>query len=254
MKFSDQGIIISQKKYSENSLIVKVFSQHHGLYRGFVKSAKSAKDRTIFQIGNLISFEYRARLEDNLGQFCCVDLVRSYCSKIMFDKLRLDCLKSLFSIIDSVFLEREKHELLFEKLHEFLQKLTDDAVQKNDFLADYIKLELKILKTLGYGIDLSSCAATNSTVDLVYVSPKSARAICFEAGKPYENKLLKLPNFLIEEVSCNDNHLLEGMKLSGYFLEKFIFEEKSPAERKQQFVHRENIAKTLFVSYTNSHL
>lgn len=248
MKFNDQGIIISQKKYSENSLIVKVFSQNHGIYRSFVKSVRSAKERTIFQIGNLISFEYRSRLEDNLGQFYGVDLVRSYCSRIMFDKLRLDCVRSLFSIIDSTFLERENHEELFNKLQEFLQKLAEDHVQKNEFLADYIKLELEILKTLGYGIDLSSCAATNSTVDLVYVSPKSARAVCFEAGKPYKNKLLKLPNFLIEEVECNDNHLLEGMKLSGYFLEKFIFEERSSSERKQQFSYRENISRTLIVA------
>ncbi|MBU6338567.1 MAG: DNA repair protein RecO [Rickettsiales bacterium] len=245
MKFSDQGIIISQKKYGENSAIVKVFSQNHGLYRAFVKSLKSSKDRTIFQIGNLISFEYRTRLEDNLGQFFASDLVKSYCSKIMFDKLKLDCVKSLFSIIDNIFLEREEHQELFEKLQNFLQKLTDDEVKKNEFLADYIKLELEILRTLGYGIDLSSCAATNSTIDLVYVSPKSARALSFTAGKPYENRLLKLPNFLLEESECNDNHLLEGFKLSGYFLEKFIFEERSVVEKKQQFAYRENIVNAL---------
>ena len=61
MKFNDEGIIISQKKYSENSLIVKVFSRHHGIYRGFVKSAKSSKDKVIFQIGNLISFELKIK-------------------------------------------------------------------------------------------------------------------------------------------------------------------------------------------------
>jgi DNA repair protein RecO (recombination protein O) len=245
MKFSDQGIIISQRKYGENSAIVKVFSQNHGLYRAFVKSIKSSKDRTIFQVGNLISFEYRTRLEDNLGQFFSSDLIKSYCSRIMFDKLKLDCVKSLFSIIDSLFLEREEHQELFKKLQNFLQKITDDEIKKNYFLADYIKLELEILKTLGYGVDLSSCAATNSTIDLVYVSPKSARAVCFEAGKPYEKRLLKLPNFLLEESECNDNHLVDGFKLSGYFLEKFLFEEKSAFDKKQQFSYRENIVKTL---------
>jgi DNA repair protein RecO (recombination protein O) len=239
MKFTDQGIIISQKKYSENSLIVKVFSEHHGIYRGFVKSVKSTKAKVIFQIGNLISFEFRARIEENLGSFVAVDLARSYCSKIMFDQLKLSCVNSLFSIINSCFLEREEQQNLFLKLQNFLQKITDDEIKKTEFLADYIKLELKILKTLGYGIDLSSCAVTNSKTDLIFVSPKSARAVSAEIGKPYQHKLLKLPNFLIEESECNENHLLEGLTLSGFFLEKFLFEDKNP-----QFQHRENIKKS----------
>jgi DNA repair protein RecO (recombination protein O) len=245
MKFNDEGIIISLKKYGENSLIVKVFSRHHGIYRGFVKSVKSSKDKTIFQIGNLVTFEHRSRIEENLGQFFGTDLSKSYCSKMMFDQLRLNCVRSIFTIIDSSFLERENHELLFEKLQQFLQKLADEDSQKTDFLADYVKLELKILKTLGYGIDLSSCAVTDSTINLAFVSPKSARAVTAEVGEPYKNKLLKLPNFLVEDVRCEESDLLEGMRLSGFFLEKFIFEEKSVAEKKQQFAYRENIAKTL---------
>jgi DNA repair protein RecO (recombination protein O) len=226
MKFNDEGIIISLKKYGENSLIVKVFSQHHGIYRGFVKSVRSSKDKVIYQVGNLISFEFRSRIEENLGSFCGVDLVRSYCSKIMFDRMKLDCANSLFSIIDSSFLERESHEILFEKLQNFLQKITQADESKN-FLADYIKLELKILETLGYGIDLSSCVVTNSTVDLAYVSPKSARAVCEDAGNAYKNKLLKLPAFLTkEDAEIDEAELLDGLRLSGYFLEKFIFEDR----------------------------
>lgn len=245
MKFEDCGIIISQKKYGENSLIVKVFSQHHGIYRGFVKSVRSKKDKVIFQIGNLISFSYHSRTDENLGQFSAVDLMRSYCSRIIFDRLKLDCVNSLFSIIDSVFLEKDNHPILFEKLQIFLQKIAEDRTQKQDFLADYIRLELKILKTLGYGIDLSACIVTNSTTNLAFVSPKSACAVSFEAGEPYKNKLLRLPSFLLEDTVCSDNQLLDGLKLSGFFLEKFVFEERNPADRKQQLSHRENIARTL---------
>ncbi len=226
MKFSDQGIIISQKKYGENSLIVKVFSRDHGIYRGFVNSIKSSKSRSIFQIGNLISFEFRARNEENLGQFVAVDLIKSYCSNIMFDALKINCANSIFSIVDHCFLERENHEKLFEKLQNFLQKLIDED-QSKIFLPDYIKLELKILKTLGYEIDLTSCAATNSTKNLTYVSPKSARAVSFDAGKPYQNKLLKLPEFLIgNQIEIATNDLCDGLRLSGFFLEKFVFEDK----------------------------
>ncbi|MDX2082887.1 MAG: DNA repair protein RecO [Rickettsiales bacterium] len=241
MKFNDIGIIISQKKYGENSLVVKVFSQHHGIYRAFVKSVKSSKDKVNYQIGNLISFEYRSRIEENLGQFFAVDLIRSYCSKMMFDQLRLTCVNSLFSIIDSVFLERDNQQKLFEKLQNFLQKLSDDAITKKDFLADYIKLELKILKTLGYEIDLSCCAVSGVSENLTFVSPKSARAVCNEVGAPYKDKLLKLPNFLVSDHHHDENQLLDGLKLSGFFLEKFVFAEKSYNQSQLRFFHRDNI-------------
>jgi DNA repair protein RecO (recombination protein O) len=224
MLFKDEGIIISQKKYGENSLIVKVFSRHHGIYCGFVGSVKSMKEKIIFQTGNLISFEFRCHIEENLGRFLAVDLVRSYCAKIMFERIKLDCVNSLFMIINSSFAEREKHEKLFEKLQIFLQQIGEESTGKN-FLADYVKLELKILKTLGYGIDLSSCVVTNCKTNLAFVSQKSARAVCFEAGKPYQNKLLKLPNFLTDGLNeINDEDILNGLRLSRFFLEKFIFE------------------------------
>jgi len=246
MKFNDEGIIISQKKYSENSLIVKVFSKEHGICRSFVKSTKSSKSNAIFQIGNLISFEFRSRIEENLGNFFAVDLVKPYCTKIIFDRLKLDCVKSLFSMLDLLFLEREKHQFLFEQLHLFLQEISADKISKAQIIADYIRLELKILETLGYGIDLSSCAATDSTDNLVFVSPKSARAVCFSAGEKYQNKLLKLPNFLVEEnAEFSEEHLLEGLQLSGFFLQKFLFEEKNLSQNQQNFFHRENIRKSL---------
>jgi DNA repair protein RecO (recombination protein O) len=174
--------------------------------------------------------------------------VKSYSSQIIFDKLKLDCVKSLFSIIDELFLEREEQPILFERLNFFLQKITDENYQVKNFLADYIKLELKILKVLGYGIDLSSCAVTDSKVDLVFVSPKSARAVSVSAAKGYEKKLLKLPEFLIEEsANYDEQHLLEALELSGFFLKKFLFEERSFG-KEEKFFYRENIKKFLIAT------
>lgn len=227
MKFSDLGIIISINNYGENSAIAKVFTQKHGIYRGFIKSIKSSKTKSIFQIGNLISFEYVARLEENLGQFLAVDLIKSYCTKIIFDRQKLNCLNSLFSIVDGAFLEKQEFEELFLRLENFLQQLIqEEDKQKN--LAKYINLELDILRILGYEVDLSSCVATNSNKNLVFVSPKSAKAVCFEAVKAYEKKLLKLPQFLLDDtILPNYENLQDGLKLTGYFLEKFIFENNS---------------------------
>lgn len=227
MKFTDTGIIISQKNYSENSAIVKIFSQNHGIYRGFVNSPKSKKNQAIFQIGNLISFEWRCRNEDGLGNFYYSDLIKSFAAKIIFDRLKLSCCSSIFSIIESCFLEHENHHDLFNKMQEFLYKISSEKSDQKSFVGDYIKLELQILKALGYGVDLSSCVVTDSTANLVFVSPKSARAVSFEAGKEYKDRLLKLPPFLLaENDNIEDDHLRDGLKLSGYFLEKFVFAER----------------------------
>ncbi len=247
MKFNDEGIIINQKNYGENSLIVKVFSKQHGAYRGFVRSAKSKKNNTIFQIGNLISFEFRSRIEENLGQFFLVDLAASYCSKIIFDKLKINCVSSLFSMLDTFFLERENHEALFFQLENFLQKISKENISNKVIIADYVRLELEILRHLGYGLDLSSCAATNSTTNLTFVSPKSARAVSSEAGKPYQSKLLRLPEFLISnddrqnDQDISNDYLLEGLNLSGFFLKKFLREENVFGNESYDFLRRDAI-------------
>jgi DNA repair protein RecO (recombination protein O) len=246
MKFSDLGIIISIKKYGENSLLIKIFSQNHGVFSAFVKSAKSSKDKVIFQVGNLISFEYRSRVEDNLGQLYYVDLSRSYLSWVIFDPFKIDCINSLFSIINNSFLEKESQEKLFDKLNEFLQKITLDETGHGDILSDYIKLELKILKTLGYGVDLSCCAVSNSKSNLAFVSPKSARAVSLEIGLPYQDKLLKLPNFLTDEMAGRGpNCLIDGLNLSKFFLEKFLFSENK--EEHKFFSYRKNIEKIALI-------
>ena len=224
MKFADQGIIISILSYGENSAIVKLFSQDHGVYRGFVKSTKSAKSKAIFQVGNLISFEYKSRLEENLGQLSRCDLVKSYCTKILFEKDKLKIASSILRLIDKAILEKLVLEELFLLLSEFLQNLVDEN-EINKKIKNYIILEFNILRNLGYEIDISSCVATGVTHNLKYVSPKSARAVCFESGKPYENKMLKLPGFLLNNASlATRQDIKDGLELTSHFLLKFIFD------------------------------
>lgn len=248
MKFSDEGIIISLKKYGENSLIAKVFSKEHGLYSAFVRSVKSAKNRSIFQIGNLITFEFYAKMEDNLGSFSSFDLQKSYLMKVLFEKLKLSAINSIFSVINDSFLERESHQFLFEKLNNFLKKISTSDVTNEEFLKDYIMLEMQILQDLGYGLDFSSCAGGGETTHLAFISPKSARAVSFEKGQPYEDKLLKLPKFLLDESrEANSDEILQGFKLTGFFLEKFLLKEKSLGkDHEKQFLLRNELIKNAF--------
>lgn len=246
--FVDEGIIINQRKYGENSLIIKVFSRNHGIFRSFIKSAKSRKNSAIFQVGNLISFEFRSRLEDNLGQLFTVDIVKSFAADIIFNQLSLNCVNSTFTMIDEQFLENEFQNNLFENLLKFLHKIGDFSSDQNQIIYQYVLLEMKILEMMGYGIDLSSCAATGVSENLNFVSPKSAHAVSLEAGLPYQEKLLKLPKFLIDNTANFDNSdLYDALILSGFFLKKALNTESKFYERKEETIlpHRSKILEAL---------
>ncbi len=257
MKFEDSGLIIDVKKHNENSAIVKIFSQNHGIYRGFVKSAFSKKNQSIFQVGNLVSFEWRSRIEENLGSFYYCDLSKSYSSKIIFDKLRLSCFLSIVAIINNNFHEREVLKELYAKLINTLESFSNQNSDRK-IIIDYIFFEFDILAELGYGMDLTSCAVSNSDEDLIYVSPKSGRAVSRNIGQPYSQKILDLPGFvhayannLIDQMSYdNDNvnitdqDILNGIKLTGYFLEKHIFAQDNQCQ-KHRSTTTQNILRTI---------
>jgi len=67
--------------------------------------------------------------------------------------------------------------------------------------AVYVRFEAGLLQELGFGLDLSKCAATGSTDDLIYVSPRTGRAVSRDAGAAYADRLLKLPPFLLASQS-----------------------------------------------------
>lgn len=245
MKFNDQGIIINSKDYGENSAVLKILSEDHGICKAFVRQAKSKRLKAILQIGNIVSFSYSTRLEENLGSFSHIDLIVGN-STFMFNSLKLNCVQSIFSMIDELFLERDSCPILFNSVSEFLFEINNSSQKITDIIAKYIKLELLILQILGYGIDLSSCVVTNSDIDLKFVSPKSARAVCFEAGKAYQDKLLKLPEFIInDDANFAEENLIDGLKLSGYFLEKFFFNNFT----NKKLFFRNNIKKSLELEY-----
>ena len=221
MKFSDSGIIIGVKKYSESSLIVKVLSDNHGLYSGFIRGAVSSqKNRVIYQNFNLVDFEWSSRIADNLG-FFKIELKKSFLGEIISSPIKLSALNNIASMIEHNVLEREPAGEIFSGLLNLLQNLSQiDQI----FLKHYVEFEIDLLRMLGYGIDLSECAASGVTENLHFVSPKSARAVCFEAGEKYRDKLLALPQFLVtkqnDQISKND--LLNGLKLSGFFIDKYL--------------------------------
>ena len=94
---------------------------------------------------------------------------------------------------------------------------------RNVWPALLVRWEMLLLQDLGFGLDLSECAATGTDADLIYVSPKSGRAVSRDAGKPYCDRLLKLPRFLLEDDAApTPADVLAGFALTGHFFERDV--------------------------------
>lgn len=263
MQWADAAIILSCRKYGESSAVVRVLAREHGISGGVVRGANSKNKRGIIQSGNVVSANWQARLANQLGNFK-IELLEAHAAHIMQDEAKLAALTSACAIVETALPERHPYPKIFAALHELLHSLT--AISPiHDWRHDYIKFELSLLAESGYGLDLSECAATGITHDLIYVSPKSGRAVCREAGEPYKDKLLPLPGFLSHAslvtshgISSHDTRLmtndhlkeiLAGMELTGYFLENSLLTphgQKMPVAR----LRLQNILKELNATET----
>jgi DNA repair protein RecO (recombination protein O) len=120
--------------------------------------------------------------------------------------------------------ERDPHKSLFNASRVIVENL-----EHPDIVASLlVRFELALLEELGFGLDLEACAASGDRQGLVYVSPKSGRAVSREAGKPWADRMLPLPGFL----NCHDVEwgrvpdkiqIRDGFALSSYFFDRHIY-------------------------------
>ncbi|MDR1827118.1 MAG: DNA repair protein RecO [Methylobacteriaceae bacterium] len=226
MQWHDEGIILGTRRFGETSVIADVFTRGHGRAAGLVPGGVSRKISAVLQGGNSVEVVWRARLEEHLGQFKVEPLVvRS--AALFASPLALNGFGALAALLR--FLpERDPHEELFRLMSVAVEHLADEAISPLLF----IKLELMFLAAVGFGLDLSECAATGTRDNLVYVSPKSGRAVSAAAGEPYRQKLLALPGFVRDSLAETGalprrvplNDLAAGFALTEFFLNKCLFE------------------------------
>jgi DNA repair protein RecO (recombination protein O) len=232
MRWADDGIFLHGRPHGETSVIADIFTRANGRTPGLVKGGRSRRIRPILQTGNGMKVEWRARLDDQLGVYT-VELTEPTAARVLDDKLSLAGLTALAALL-RVLPERDPHPKLFDAALECLRMAGGDG-----FPAALIRFELRFLDELGFGLDLSKCAATGRTNDLAYVSPKSGQAVSREAGEPYRNKLLPLPGFLsadAESAHPSGSDIADGLTLTGYFLEAHVFGETNqpmPAAREE---------------------
>lgn len=233
IEWTDDGIVLSARRHGESAAIVSLLTRAHGRHGGVVLGGAGRRARGVYEPGNRVQATWRARLSEHLGHFAC-ELTQSRAAALLDDALRLAALTSATALLDAALPEREPHARLFDSLDDFILRLCD--VSFSACLAHYVRFELDLLAELGFGLDLSRCAATGQTDDLAYISPKTGRAVSATAGEPYRDRLLPLPGFLTRipaDDVASPADIANGLRLTGLFLEQHVFAHSavSAAER-----------------------
>ena len=216
MQWNDEGILLSARPYGENALLVHLLTAEHGRHGGLVPGGQGRRNRPLWQIGNRLQVHWQARLAEHLGTVSG-DLVTAHAARHLADPDRLVALGAACALAELCFPERELQPGAFAALTTLL-----DSLHEEFWPSLYVHWECGLLGSLGFGLDLSQCAATGGTRDLVFVSPKTGRAVSREAGDAWRDKLLPLPGFLREGGAGSSAEVSAGLRLTGHFLEHHV--------------------------------
>ncbi|MBO0345009.1 DNA repair protein RecO [Roseibium sp. CAU 1637] len=219
MEWTSDAFILATRKHGEADLILEVMTPAHGRHLGLVRSGRSRRHSPILQPGNSVRATWKARLISQLGRFQ-IEPLTARAGSLMGSATALNGLQHLAALL-RLLPERDSHPQLYSALSVLVEHLD----RPNVAAPLLVRFELQLLQELGYGLDLSTCAATGLTDDLAYVSPRSGRAVSRDAGKPYHDKLLQLPSFLVDgqrqqgsEISYPE--ISQGFQLTHFFLER----------------------------------
>lgn len=217
MEWTEDGIVLAARVHGESALVVSLLTAAHGRHAGLVYGGDSTRQRPVWQPGNRLRVDWRARLTEQLGVFRG-ELLAAHAARALDDPLALAGLLAACATLDAALPEREPHPAMFEGVTALLGALGHEG-----WPTIYVHLELGLLQELGFGLDLATCAATGVVDELIYVSPRTGRAVSRQAGEAYKDKLLALPSFLATREVAKPADVLHGLELTGYFLERHVF-------------------------------
>ena len=229
MDWSDEGIFLSAKPLGETSAVAELLTLEHGRHLGLVRGGRSRRIRPILQPGNLIRATWRARLPEHLGGYN-VEMMEAHGARALDDAKALSAIGAIVGLL-KLLPERDPHPELYASTLHVVRSFGEPEI----WPALLVHWEIQMLQEVGFGLDLSECAATGTTKDLAYVSPRSSRAVSREAGEPYADKMLALPGFLLDATApLSEADIAAGFALTGYFLERDVLaphDLKMPAAR-----------------------
>lgn len=218
-EWTDRAISLGLRRYGETGAILEVFTYAHGRRRAVIYGGASQKKRGPMQPGNTLLVTWKARTDDSLG-FFTVESENERAARHMADAEALAGLSALSEILAGALPEGEAKPGLFDAAEVLLNMLDEPDI----WPALFVKWEMGLLQMLGYGLDLNACAISGSNDGLTHVSPKSGRAVRGSEAGEYLDRLLRLPQFLVDSTApASPVDIHNGFRLTGHFLSERLF-------------------------------
>ena len=232
MEWTDIGIVLGTRRHGETSAILEVMTRGHGRHLGLVRGGRSRSSSRCCSPATALA-TWRARLDEHLGTSWPR---RSSCTPprpwpprprvygVTISPRFSACCRSAIRTCRST------------------RRWPSLVASRRSGRGGRAGGALRAAGSRGARLRSRSHALRRDRqlADLVYVSPKSGRAVSREAGAPWHDKLLALPAFLRRGrgAARRRRRLEDGFRLTGFFLDRHVYEPRgaAPPEARAGFI------------------
>lgn len=220
------AIVCSVRQHGEHGVIVRMLTPDHGLLAGYARGGRSRAMRPILMPGNGVMVSLSARTEDQLPGLVA-ELLESR-APLHGEPLPAAAIDWACVLTAAALPEGQPYPALFQAMGGLMSAIAAAPAAKGWALA-LVRYELLLLAELGFGLDLSRCVVSGEAEGLVFVSPRSAAAVSQGAAAGYEDRLLPLPDFVVNGGTADWPQIIDGLRLTGHFLERSFFSDRRAA-------------------------
>ena len=204
MNWQDKGYLLSLNKYNENSSIAEFYTENNGKIVGVIFGSTSKKIKSYLLIGNKFHINSKLREDGRLG-YLKVEIDEIKTPVYLENKKKLFCIIYCMNLIKILTAENENNI----EIYNLLEKLFK-IIELDNWLVEFLYLELNILKSIGYDINFKDYVVDkNINGQNKYIVDSSQKII---------------PNFLIDKNISPENlkDIYSGFSIVGDFLDKTI--------------------------------
>ena len=204
MNWQDKGYLLSLNKYNENSSIAEFYTENNGKIVGIIFGSTSKKIKSYLLIGNKFHINSKLREDGRLG-YLKVEIDEIKTPVYLENKKKLFCIIYCMNLIKILTAENENNI----EIYNLLEKLFK-LIESDNWLVEFLYLELNILKSVGYDINFRDYVVDkNINGQIKYIVVSSQKII---------------PNFLIDKNISPENlkDIYNGFSIVGDFLDKTI--------------------------------
>ncbi len=238
ISWEDEALILGGRRFGEGGLILDVLTSGYGRRAGLVYGGASRRRRGQLEAGNTVELKWSAREETQLGRFDVAESTKARGAHLMDDGDALSAMACMMSVLRSSLEEGDSQaSIMYDATNVVLDMLSEPDV----WPALYVRWEMGLLASLGFGLDLTACAVSGANDGLTHVSPKTGRAVKGSEAEDYVDRLLVLPQFLIDPTApVTPAGIGEGLLLTGHFLERRLYAliNKPPPEERDRMIAR----------------